>query len=664
MDLTSPVIIIPGVGTALQNKLSKLGVNSVFDLLYHLPARYEDRRLISPVGKLQPGETATAIGTLIALKNEFSHKGRFMQVGKIEDVSGSITVIWFNQSYLTRALKIGTKIALWGKIDFYKNTVAFISPDYEIPGVGELLHMGRIVPVYPETAGISSKWLRTKIYRLLGDLQPAEILPESFGLMEWKKALQTIHFPENLDSVPVAKNRLAFDELFLLQLASLIRKQVWHDTRLSHPLKVDQEKVMNFIGSLPFTLTPAQNQAIKEILTDLNRTSPMNRLLEGDVGSGKTVVAAVAALVAYLNGFRTIILAPTQILANQHYQTFSSLFKPLGLEIGLITGSKKISSKQYAVSSIIIGTHAVLAPGLEFKDVGLVIIDEQHRFGVSQRSQAAKLGESPHILTMTATPIPRTIALTMYGDLDVSVLDTKPLGRLRIKTWVVPAYKREASYKWINDQITKYASQAFWVCPLINDSETLTSVKAVTAEYENLKKIFPNFRLGLLHGRLKSKEKDEVMAKFRNGDYQILVATPVVEVGLDIPNATLMVIEGAERFGLAQLHQFRGRVGRNNIQSYCLLFTSEDSGMERLKALETFDSGLDLAETDLKLRGPGEIYGTAQHGFPEFKVATYSDLSLIETARKAAVAVLPRLETYPLLRRLVKEDKIHIIEPN
>jgi ATP-dependent DNA helicase RecG len=662
MDLTSPVTAISGIGSAIQNKLSKLGINSVFDFLYHIPSRYEDRRLISPIAKLQPGVTATVIGILDSLKNEFTRKGRFIQIGKISDDSGTITLMWFNQSYLTKSLKIGEKLALYGKVDFYKNSLALISPDYEIPG-GELLHMGRIVPIYPETAGISSKWLRTKMRYLLEHLPAPEILPGNLNLIPWAQALKSIHFPDSPEVVAPAKNRLAFDEFCLLQLASLIRKEVWHTTRLTHPFSLDQEKILNLIGSLPFTLTPSQNQVIREILNDLGKPNPMNRLLEGDVGSGKTVVAAIAAYVAYLNGFRTVIMAPTQILANQHYQTFTSLFKSLGIEIGLITSGSKAKTEKSELK-IIVGTHALLATGLDFQDIGLVVIDEQHRFGVSQRSLAAKLGKSPHILTMTATPIPRTVALTMYGDLDLSVLETKPEGRLRVKTWVVPETKREASYKWIHDQMTKSSSQSFWVCPFIEDSETLTSVKAATAEFDHLKEIFPDFKIGLLHGRLKVKDKEVVMTRFRAGEYHILVATPVVEVGLDIPGATLMVVEGAERFGLAQLHQLRGRVGRSNAQSYCLLFTTDPMDTTRLKFLEQYDSGLELAEADLRMRGPGDVYGTAQHGFPNFKVATYTDLNLIESAKEAAAAILPQLENYPLLRRLVKEDKIHIIEPN
>jgi ATP-dependent DNA helicase RecG len=663
MDLTSPVTAIPGVGDTIKNKLSRLGITSVFDLLYHLPFRYEDRTPVTPVTNLKIGETATVIGQVVFLKNEYTKTGKIIQVGQIRDDSGSVMVLWFNQPFLTRTLKKGELIGIYGKVDFYKSYPAVIAPEYEIIR-GEALHLARLVPVYPETAGISSKWLRVKIHTLLAGISVSDILPGNFGFMPWKQALDYVHFPPAMSLVPGAKSRLAFDELFLLQLTALKRRQLWDSTRLSHPFDVDQEKVLQFINTLPFTLTLSQNQSIREILADLSRPRPMNRLLEGDVGSGKTVVAAVAAYVSYLNGFRTLLMAPTQILAAQHFETLSLLFKPLGIKINLITGSRKISSKNLAATDIFVGTHALITARHDFDRVGLVVIDEQHRFGVTQRSLAGQLGHSPHTLTMTATPIPRTVALSMYGDLDLSVLTEKPTGRLPVKTWVVPENKRRAAYNWISGQLVSTSSQAFLVCPFIQDSETLTSVKAATAEYERLTKVFPELRLGLIHGKMKSPQKEETINRFRSGDINILVATPVVEVGLDIPNATIMVIEGAERFGLAQLHQLRGRVGRGASQSYCLLFTSEGVISPRLKAMEKYSSGLQLAETDLRLRGPGEIFGTAQHGFPRFKVAGFDDLALIETAKKAAAAVYPDLDKNPLLRRLIKEDKIQLVQPN
>ena len=615
----------------MAKKLAKLNIYSVFDLLFHLPFRYEDRRLISPTAHVQVGETLTVIGHISAVTNIFTKNGKRLQTANLTDDFGTLPVIWFNQMYLSRVFKTGDVVSLYGKIDFFNRKPTLISPEYDFSTEA------KIIPVYPETAGLSSKWLRAKIQSVLAGLP--DITPLH------AQSLNQVHLPNSLDAVEPARQNLAFDELLLLQPRALLHRRQWQATRLAHPFAVDQEKVLQFVASLPFVLTPSQNQAIKEILSDLSQLFPMNRLLEGDVGSGKTVVAAIAAYVAHLNGYQTLLLAPTQILAHQHFQTLTAL----GLETALITASHKSSVINY--KSVIVGTHALLSDKLQLDKVGLVIIDEQHRFGVAQRALAAAKGQSPHILTMTATPIPTTVALTLYGDLDLSILDSVP-GRIPIKTWVVPEEKRTAAYEWIKKQNT----QVFIVCPFIEESETLTSVKSAKAEFEKLKDVFSGRKLGLLHGKLKAKDKEQVIAKFRAGEYHILVATPVVEVGIDIPSATIIVIEGAERFGLAQLHQLRGRVGRSDVQSYCLLFS--DTPSDQLKALETHHSGAQLAEIDLKLRGAGDIYGTSQHGIPNFKIAKYADFSLIPAARAAAVKLLPNLDKLPLLKDLVKTDKI------
>ncbi len=634
MKLTDPVTNISGVGTIMAKKLARLDIYTVFDLLYHLPFRYEDRRLVSPAARVQVGETLTIIGRISRVTNVFTKNGKRLQTATLTDDSGSLPVIWFNQMYLSRVFADGDLVTLYGKTDFFNRKPTLISPEYE---KGNSL-IG-LVAVYPETAGLSSKWLRAKIQGIL----PA--LPDISPLHA--TALHHIHSPKIPDQVEPARKDLAFDELLLLQTRALIHRQSWKSTRLSHAFSVNQEKVLQFIANLPFVLTPSQNQAIKVILSDLSETHPMNRLLEGDVGSGKTVVAAIAAFVAHLNGFQTLLLAPTQILAQQHFQTLSAL----GLSTGLITGSTKNYEPITNNYAVIVGTHALLSDKIQLDRVGLVIIDEQHRFGVAQRALAAAKGNSPHVLTMTATPIPRTVALTLYGDLDLSLLDSVP-GRIPIKTWVIPEEKRGAAYEWIKKQNT----QVFIVCPFIETSETLATVKSAKAEFEKLKQIFTGFKLGLLHGKLKAKDKDEVIKNFRVGEYQILVSTPVVEVGLDIPAATIMIIEGAERFGLAQLHQLRGRVGRSDAQSYCLLFS--DTPSPRLKSLETYHSGAELAEIDLRLRGAGNIYGTSQHGIPNFKIAKYEDFTLIPAARAAAVEILPDLDKYPHLRDLLKTDKI------
>lgn len=634
MKLTSPVTSISGVGTIMASKLAKLGIVTIFDLLYHLPFRYEDRRIITPARSVQPGETVTVTGQISTVKNVFTKNGKRLQQAMFSDASGSLPVIWFNQTFLSRVFSEGNLVSLYGKVDFFNRKPTLISPEYDFSTDA------KIIPVYPETAGLSSKWLRSKIQNVLAtlpDISPLHVT-----------ALRQVHLPDSPELVEPARQDLAFDELFLLQLSALKHKQEWQATKLTHPFVIDQEKVLQFINSLPFSLTGSQNKSLQEILLDLSKPHPMNRLLEGDVGSGKTVVAAVASYVAHLNGLQTLLLAPTQILAQQHYQTLTTLFKPYGVEIGLVTSQLKIKNLKL---KIVVGTHALLSDKLKLDKVGLVVIDEQHRFGVAQRALATSKGQTPHVLTMTATPIPRTVALTLYGDLDLSILDSVP-GRVPVKTWVVPETKRQAAYEWIKKQNT----QVFIVCPFIEESESMSSVKSAKSEFEKLTKIFSQFKLGLLHGKLKVKDKEQVISKFRASKIDVLVATPVVEVGIDIPNATIMVIEGADRFGLAQLHQLRGRVGRSTVQSYCLLFA--DTVSERLKAMETHHSGFQLAEIDLQLRGSGNIYGTSQHGLPGFKVATYADFTLIPGAKKQAEILLPNLSKYPLLKELLEKDKI------
>ncbi|MDO8487779.1 MAG: ATP-dependent DNA helicase RecG [bacterium] len=661
MDLTASVTSLGGVGTITAGKLAKLGVNTVFDLLYHLPFRYEDRRQVSLAKSARVGETTTVIGTISAVKNVFTKNGKRLQTATFTDASGTLTVIWFNQMYLSRVFTPGTEVALFGKVDFFSGRPALISPEYElVTAESSAIHLRRLVPIYPETAGLTSKWLRTKIYYLLPQLE-ADFMPSnSTKLQPWAQALHAAHFPSSLEGVTSARHRLAFDELLLLELAAKLRREKWAKTRLAHPFQIDQEKVLEFINRLPFALTGSQNQSTKEILADLSKPIPMNRLLAGDVGSGKTVVAAVGTYVAHLNGWSSLVMAPTQILATQHFHTLSALFAPLGIKVELVTGSRKLPKDSQW--DILVGTHALFSQTLQLTKVGLVVIDEQHRFGVAQRTLATSLGKSPHILTMTATPIPRTVALTMYGDLDLSTLSDLPIGRLPVKTWVVPEPKREASYTWIAQQMATTHSQAFWVCPFIDQSDSLTSVKAATVEFEKLKKVFGKFKLALLHGKMKAADKDKVIASFQKKEIDMVVATPVVEVGLDIPGANIMVIEGADRFGLAGLHQLRGRVGRSSQQAYCLLFA--DSATPRLQAMEKYHSGQQLAEMDLKLRGAGELYGTAQHGSVQFKVATYADFDLLPQAKAAAQQLFPKLSKLPTLRSLVATGKIELVQPN
>jgi len=529
------------------------------------------------------------------------------------------------------------------------------------------------VPIYPETAGVSSKWLRSRIKFLLEKLKlglkkdwlPSSI-KEKHHFIDLHQAIQQIHFPDNQTNLNQARQRLAFNEMFLLQLEALLRKKEWQEKKLSHQLHINQNKVLDLISSLPFKLTPAQNSCLKQILADLDRNKPMNRLLQGDVGSGKTVVAAVTIYVSFLNGYQSALMAPTEILANQHFNSLKTIFNHTPIKLQLVTASTK-SKKPNSKTDIYVGTHALLYRQLNLKRLGVLVIDEQHRFGVKQRSQLiSKAKITPHLLTMTATPIPRTITLTAYADLDLSVLDEMPPGRKTVKTWVVPPQKRLDAYHWIEKEIKKHRSQAFIVCPLIesSDKETMKDIKSVTQEFNNLNQIFNQLKLDLLHGRLKSKQKQAVISKFQKAKTHILVSTPVIEVGIDIPNATIMVIEDAERFGLAQLHQLRGRVGRGDKPSYCLVFSEHKKPaiIKRLKRLETTTSGLKLAEIDLKLRGPGDIHGLKQHGFLDLKLASFTNTKLLKITRKAALEVLKKPS--PLLMNKLKQRKIHQIAPN
>ncbi|OGM30213.1 ATP-dependent DNA helicase RecG [Candidatus Woesebacteria bacterium RIFCSPHIGHO2_01_FULL_44_10] len=650
MDFSSSVGQLPFVGTTYVDRLAKLGINTIGDLLHHVPHRYDDFRQIESVASLEPGEVVTVRGEIVSIVNQYTRSGRKIQIAKIADDTGTIYVFWFNQPFLIRTLPVGTKVSLAGKIGWWSRAKAIVSPEYEIinvgpPGGEASTHTGRLVPVYHETAGVSSKWLRSRIKTAFEKIDPKEFKDflsketlKKLNLTSFLTAIKDVHYPKNLEAAKNARRRLALNELLDLQSANIKKRKQWQKNKVSYQLTVSQPSVNQFISSLPFELTTAQKFTVKEILEDLQKNIPMNRLLEGDVGSGKTVVAAAAAYVAFVNGHQTVLMAPTQILATQHFETLKALFGSFGARVSLITSA--ITKQSLGRADIIVGTHALIHTKARTTDAALVIIDEQHKFGVEQREHLTKGTSSPHVLTMTATPIPRTVALTFYGDLDLSTLDELPPGRQKITTWVVPETKRASAYNWIRSQITSNQSQVFVICPLIDESEkeTLKHVKSAKEEYLKLKKVFADFKVDLLHGRLKGKQKEKVMANFKNGQTAILVSTPVVEVGMDVPNATIMVIETADRFGLASLHQLRGRIGRGAKKSYCLLFAEDPSqkAIERLEALKTTKSGRQLAELDLKLRGPGEIWGSRQSGIPELTIATWSDIDLIKASKKVA----------------------------
>lgn len=672
MDLKTPVEKAGRIFKMYARRLEKLGIQTFEDFLYHIPARYDDYSIISKINRVQPGEVVTIQGTVSEIKNEFTKNFKRLQKAEIADDTGTIEVVWFNQPYLTKVIHAQDRISLSGKIDWFLRKLVMQSPDYEIISASPAIHTGRLVPVYPETRGITSKWIRRQTYNLIQANKDKfiEHLPDSIianqSLIAVNKAIEQIHFPQTLIDADKSRQRLAFDELFLLQLSSMDRKLNWNKNLISNSYFINEfkDKTDKFLSSLPFTLTNAQKRVIDEIFNDLKKTKPMNRLLEGDVGSGKTVVSAIAMFLSYLNGFQSVLMAPTEILAQQHYKTILQLLTPFKIKVGFATGNQKTKIKDF---DVMVGTHAVLEKGINFDKLGLVVIDEQQRFGVEQRALIRNKGKNPHLLTMTATPIPRTIALTLYGDLDLSLLDEMPHGRKQIKTWLVPPEKRIGAYSWIEKQINITKSQVFIVCPFIEESETMQTVKAASKEFENLKnKVFKHLKLGLLHGKMKSKEKEEVLNKFRNEKIDILVATPVVEVGIDIPNATIIVIEASERFGLAQLHQLRGRVGRGDKQSYCLLFTESKNPqtLERLKAMENHHIGAKLAELDLQLRGPGDVYGTMQHGRKMLKIASFSDFDLIQKVKKEAEKIFPKLKDYPLLLEKLKSINLKKISPD
>lgn len=604
------------------------------------------------------------------MKNIYTKSGKKIQKAVISDGNGEIEIIWYNQPFLVNLIRPGGMIAVAGETKWFGSKLVFENPSYElVKNPNRLIHTGRLVSVYPETEGISSKWIRSRIDSLFSkfnfsydELLPPDIITR-YHLLDRKTALYHAHFPQNFDQANSARKRLAFDELFILNLAANMRKKSWLENKAAHSLdkKIPPRHMENFIRKLPFQLTNAQTKATSEILSDLTKEKPMNRLLEGDVGSGKTIVATIAMYFTWLNGYKSILMAPTEILARQHFHTISTLLEPYSIKTGLFTGAEKEENTKQI--DIFVGTHALLYQKIPKRKIALIVIDEQQRFGVKQRTMLREKGKNPHTLTMTATPIPRTVALTLYADLDLSVIDEMPVGRQRVKTWVVPAYKRERAYQWIRNQILDHNPhhQAFIVCPLIDPSDNLESVKAVKEEYRYLSEdVFTDLKVGILHGKVKVAQKEKTLENFRNGNIDILVSTPVVEVGIDIPNATIMLIEGAERFGLSQLHQLRGRVGRNDAKSYCLIFSEKDDELtiSRLKLLEKYHSGPKLAEMDMKIRGPGDIYGTKQHGLANLKIADLSDLQLIEQAKEAVDYLLvnhPNLQEYPLIREKMNQ---------
>ena len=656
-----PVTVITGIKGALKTKLAKLGVNSVRDLLYFYPRRHNDFGDVRTIAELEIGEEQTTIVSVwSATATRFGRRGRTQAV--VGDDTGTMRVVWFNQPYLAAQLKTNDRIALSGKVGLFNGQKTIDSPEWERITGDDLTHTGRLIPVYRSTQGLSQRQLRRivkeavdRFVSLLRDPLPSDIL-QRHDLPALIPAVQQAHFPDSRDSHETARHRLAFEELLYVQLVVLNRRLAWEEGKA--PGFQRDGLLDSYIAALPFALTGAQERVLEEVTADLSATRPMGRLLQGDVGSGKTAIAAAALVLAVANGHQGALMAPTEILAEQHFRTISSLlgdleFNGRRVRVELLTGSLKAAARRGVLEAVsvgeidvLVGTHALVQEGVSFNRLGIAVVDEQHRFGVKQRAalrERSLTGESktPHLLAMSATPIPRTLALTFFGDLDVSVIDEMPPGRMPVKTvWAAPD-QRGQSYDFVRDQI-KQGRQTFVVCPLIEESQALQTRSAIQ-EYERLsKEVFPDLRLGLLHGRMSSEEKDATLAGFREGSLDILVATTVIEVGIDIPNASVMVIEGAERFGLAQMHQLRGRVGRGAEQSFCLLLSDDpsQSARERLQLLEEISDGFTLAEADLRLRGPGDYLGTRQSGLPELQAADLSDVRLIEAARQEALSIL------------------------
>lgn len=679
IHLDTPAQYLKLVGPLMGKRLKKLGIETIDDLLHHIPFRYEDFRFAQTIDKLKENEMLTVKGKVAEIKNIYTKTGKKIQEAIVSDGTGTLKVTWYNQPFLLNSIKKDSFLSLSGKIKRFGNKLFMDSPSYELIKLStdnsqlSTIHTGRLVPIYPETEGISSKWLRSRIFAALTALHSEiiEFLPQSiidkYAFFKESDALWQIHFPATDKHAQKAYERLSFDELFLIQLSSLKTKSERKKDKVGYKFKVERyyQNLKTFIETLPFILTNAQKTAVEDILKDLKQENPMNRLLQGEVGSGKTVVAAIAMYLSFLNGLRSVLMAPTEILANQHYQTLIKLLHPVGLKVGLFTKKQKEFD-----TPIIVGTHALLSEKLAFGNLGLVVIDEQQRFGVTQRALLRQKGINPHLLTMTATPIPRTMALTLYGELDVSYIDELPKVRKRVKTWVVPNHKRKAAYDWIISKLRETRSQTYIICPFIEESESLNTVKAAKIEYEKLKNdIFPMFKVYLLHGRQKSEEREKVLSQFNQNKIDILVATPIVEVGIDVPNATIALIEGADRFGLTQLHQLRGRVGRGEKQGFCLLFTESDNiqSIQRLKVLETNYIGSRIAEIDLRLRGPGTMHGTRQHGFTDsrLKVANLSDPILWEKAKKEAESTFREsnsaLKTASPLKNALKKYTIEMV---
>ncbi len=683
LDRSTPLTDLPGVGPARGKKLAKLGLYRVGDLLGHYPQRYEDRRAVYAIGEA-PAEEACCVAAMVAETPTTARIRKGMELVKVKavDHTGTLSLTFFNQPYLKNTLKPGETYIFYGKVETVGHRRSMTNPVFEREGAGQVT--GCILPVYPLTAGITNHFLVGLARKAVEAAAPAaaDILPQALrqehGLCAMEYALRGVHFPTDWEELRIARRRLIFEELFTLTCGMALLKE----RRTAGAGRVMGGDVESFLPLLPFAPTGAQRRAMEDMAADLRSGRVMNRLIQGDVGSGKTAVAAFGAWAAAKNGCQCAMMAPTELLAEQHARTLSDLLSPAGVRVALLTGSVKGAAKKELLKALakgeidlVVGTHALFSQGVEYHDLGLVIADEQHRFGVAQRAALAEKGgeTQPHVLVMSATPIPRTLALIIYGDLDVTILDELPPGRSPVGTYVVGEDKRQRMYGFVRRQVAE-GRQVYMVCPSVEENPDLggwsdlagqgMDLKAVTTYARDLQeKVFPDLRVALVHGKLRSADKEAVMAAFAKGEVDVLVSTTVIEVGVDVPNASLMIIENAERFGLSQLHQLRGRVGRGKHQSHCVLVTSSRSGTarERLRTLASTNDGFRIAEEDLRLRGPGDFFGRRQHGLPQLKVADFAaDVKLLHEAKAAAeqlIAADPELSLpeHKLLKNRVRQ---------
>lgn len=670
MDLKKSVTALKGIGPKKAALLEKLGITTVEDMLLHIPRDYQDRRYICPIRDIQEDKPVLIQGTVKTVKADPYRPGRkqILRVFVVDETAG-IEILFFNSRYLAQSFRSGTKYDFYGRAAANNGRMQMIHPDF---AVSEKSGMRGILPVYPVTAGLGQKEIRTWMHNLIEQTENGlpEYLPEEMllrnNLCSLPYAVENVHFPKDRQPLLQAKYRLIFDELLALQTGMIVARQ--NTTVGKKGITIDNDCEKQYMEGLPYPLTGAQKRVVAEISEDMRSGGIMNRLVQGDVGSGKTVVAEIALFKAVKAGLQGVMMAPTEILAKQHFESLSKSFSKYGIEVGLLTGSQSAAEKRDVLKrlksgeiQILTGTHAIIQPGVEFSDLGLVITDEQHRFGVKQRTALSEKGNDPHTLVMTATPIPRTLAVILYGDLDVSVIDELPPGRQKIVTRAITESQRDEAYDFVEKQLSE-GRQAYIVAPLIEESEVL-DVKSAEELYEELAGRFRGFSVALLHGAMKQKDKDLIMERFYNNDIQMLVSTVVIEVGINVPNATVMVIENAERFGLAQLHQLRGRVGRGSHQSYCILVSQgkSDIAKERAKLMVESQDGFYIAEQDLKLRGPGEIFGTRQHGVPDLAIADLArHIKVLNEVKKEADIIIsedPMLETekYSGLRnRIIK----------